>query len=162
MKIIIRYVKNKLIKGQEKEMEKPVEVILRGGQFKQFTEQELSELRKKHELKRIELEVIYFLSICGKYDTVVSIHEYLNANKGHISQTVFNLCERGFVTSRQDDKDRRYTHYSLTGEGNKIATEMKMVWEKVRMEMFEGISKEDIETFKRVTQKICENINRKM
>ena len=143
-------------------MEKPVEVILRGGQFKQFLEQELSELRKKYELKRIELEVINFLSICGEYNTVVSIHEYLNANKGHISQTVFSLCERGFVTSRQDENDRRYTHYSLTREGNKIAAEMQMVWEKVRMEMIEGITQEDMEVFKRVSQKICANINNRL
>ena len=79
-------------------MKRPVEVILRGGQFKQLTEQELTELRKKYDLKRIELEVIYFLSICGDEDTVVSIHDYLNANRGHISQTVFRLCQRGYVS----------------------------------------------------------------
>ena len=33
-----------------KQMKKPVEVMLRGGQFKQYTEQSLSELRKKYEL----------------------------------------------------------------------------------------------------------------
>lgn len=143
-------------------MEKPVEVILRGGQFKQYTEQELSGLRKKYNLKRIELEVIQFLSICGEHDTVASIHEYLNANKGHISQTVFTLCKRGYVTSEQDKKDRRYTHYSLTREGKEIAGEMKLVWEKVHSDMYEGVSEEELECFKRVSQKICENINRKL
>lgn len=149
-------------KWRDSDMEKPVEVILRGGQFKQFTEQGLTGLRKKHDLKRIELEVIYFLSICGEYDTVASIHDYLSANKGHVSQTVFRLCERGFLVSKQDEKDRRYVHYKLTQEGKKIAEEMHVVWEKLRMEMFEGISLEDIEAFKRVSQRISANINRNL
>ncbi len=143
-------------------MEKPVEVIMRGGQFKQYTEQELADLRKKYDLKRIELEVIYFLSICGENDTVASIHEYLNANKGHISQAVFTLLERGYVTSEQDKKDRRYTHYSLTEYGKEIAYEMKKVWEKVHSDMYEGVSEEELECFKRVSKKICENINKKL
>ena len=86
-------------------MKKPVEVMLRGGQFKQYTEQSLSEMRKKYELKRIELEVICCLARCGEDDTVVSIHEYLNANRGHISQTVFSLCEKGLITAEQDKKE---------------------------------------------------------
>lgn len=143
-------------------MKRPVEVILRGGQFKQLTEQELTELRKKYDLKRIELEVIYFLSICGDEDTVVSIHDYLNANRGHISQTVFRLCQRGYVTAQQDQKDRRYTHYRLTEEGMNIAAQIKLVWNRIIGEMFEGISDEDIETFKKVSLKVSQNIKEKL
>lgn len=143
-------------------MEKPVEVILRGGQFKQYTQQELAGLREKYDLKRIELEVLYFLSICGENDTVASIHEYFNANKGHISQALFTLCKRGYVTSERDRKDRRYTHYSLTAEGKMIAGEMKKVWDKVHSDMFAGVSEEELECFQRVSRRMCENINRKL
>lgn len=143
-------------------MKRPVEVILRGGQFKQLTEQELTELRKKYDLKRIELEVIYFLSICGGEDTVVSIHDYLNANRGHISQAVFTLCGRGYVTAEQDLKDRRYTHYSLTKEGKEIAAETKLVWDRIISGMFEGIPEKDIETFKRVSVKVSQNISNQL
>ena len=131
-------------------MKKPVEVMLRGGQFKQFTEQGLSAMRKQYDLKRIELEVICCLAHCGEEDTVVSIHEYLSANRGHISQTVFSLCERGLITAEQDKKDRRYVHYSLTHEGKKIAAEADDVWRMIREEMFAGISDEELGVFKRV------------
>ena len=143
-------------------MERPVEIILRGGQFKQFTEQELAQLRKKYDLKRIELEVMHFLSICGDCDTIAYIHEYMNANKGHISQTMFSLCEKGYVKSEQDKNDRRYIHYSLTENGMKLAEEIACVWKKIREEMFEGVSEEEIECFKRISQRIGENINRRL
>lgn len=143
-------------------MERPVELFLRGGQLKQFTEQELSNLRKKYDLKRIDLEVLYFLSICGNCDTVANIHEYLSANKGHVSQTVFRLCERGYVISEQDKKDRRYVHYQLTKEGELLAKEISAVWDKIRMEMFEGISAEDLENFKRISGQIGENISKRL
>lgn len=139
-------------------MKKSVEALLRGGQFKQFTEQELTDLRKTYNLKRIDLEVIYFLSICGEEDTVAGIHEYLSANRGHISQSVFRLCECGYVTSQQDKHDRRYTHYILTAQGRAIADKMNMVWDKIRREMYAGISDEEIEVFKRVSLKISQNI----
>ena len=144
-----------------KQMKKPVEVMLRGGQFKQYTEQSLSEMRKKYELKRIELEVICCLARCGEDDTVVSIHEYLNANRGHISQTVFSLCEKGLITAEQDKKDRRYVHYSLTHDGKKIAAEADDVWKRIREEMFAGISDEEMEIFNRVLLKVNENIKAK-
>lgn len=143
-------------------MEKPVEVILRGGQFKQFTEQELAALRKKYNLKRMELEVVYFLSICGACDTAAYIQEYLSANKGHISQTVYHLCERGYITAEQDKKDRRYVHYTLTQEGKKLAAEIADVWQKIHTEMYEGVSEEDLACFKRVSMMIGENINKKL
>lgn len=139
-------------------MKKPVEIMLRGGQLKQFTEQRLSELRKTYDLKRIELEVICCLAHCGEEDTVVSIHEYLNANRGHISQTVFRLCERGLITAEQDKKDRRYVHYSLTHEGKKIAAKTDAVWVRIRKDMFSGISEEDMAVFQRVLMKVSENI----
>lgn len=143
-------------------MERPVEVILRGGQFKQFTEQELAALRKKYDLKRMELEVVYFLSICGACDTAAYIQEYLSANKGHISQTVYHLCERGYITAEQDKKDRRYVHYTLTQEGKKLAAEIADVWQKIHTEMYEGVSEEDLACFKRVSMMIGENINKKL
>lgn len=143
-------------------MERPVEVILRGGQFKQFTEQELAALRKKYDLKRIEIEVVYFLSICGECDTAAYIQEYLSANKGHISQTVFHLCERGYITAEQDKKDRRYVHYTLTHEGKKLATEIAGAWQRIHAEMFAGVSEEDLACFKRVSMRIGENINKKL
>lgn len=155
------YVKNKLKHKADMMMKKPVEVMLRGGQFKQFTQHGLSEIRKKYELKKIELEVICCLRHSGEEDTVVGIHEYLNANRGHISQTVFSLCERGLITAQQDKKDRRYVHYRLTARGEKIATEADVVWKQIRKEMFAGISEEDLDIFNRVLRKVTENIKAK-
>ena len=66
------------------------------------------------------------------------------------------------MTSAQDLKDRRYTHYSLTEEGKNIAAQTKLVWDRIISDMFEGISEEDIETFKRVSVKVSQNINNKL
>lgn len=143
-------------------MKKPVEIILRGGQFKQYTQQELAGLREKYDLKRIELEVVYFLSICGENNTVASMHEYFDANKGHLSQALFTLGKRKLVTAERDKKDRRYTHYHLTEEGIMIAGELKKVWEKIHQELFAGISEEEMACFQRVSRKVYENISRRM
>ena len=43
-----------------------------------------------------------------------------------------------------------------------IAAQIKLVWNRIIDEMFEGISDEDIETFKKVSLKVSQNIKEKL
>lgn len=131
-------------------MEESLESILRGGEFKKLIEMEIADLREKYGLKKIEIEMIYFLSYCGDKDTAVNIQENLKANKGYISQAAFHLSERGFVEALQDKTDRRCIHYSLTNEGYEVAENVAEIWNKIRRELFEGVSDEDMECCKKV------------
>lgn len=140
-------------------MEKQVEGILRGGQFKHLAKRELAGIRQQYDLKRIEIEVLYFLARNKECNTLADIHHYLNANKGHISQALDCLCKRGYLTAEHDKNDRRYVHFFMTDAANELSNQINAAWGKLRDEIFAGISEEDLACFKRVSAQIAQNMN---
>lgn len=139
-------------------VQKPIEEVLKGGEFRKYADSKFALMRKHYDMKRAEFEVIYYLSICQDADSLVNISDFLNANKGHISSTVYGLTEKGYITSEQDKNDRRYMHFSLTDKGKEVAAEIKSVWHNIRNELFYGLSEEEITSYIKTTYKICKNI----
>lgn len=74
-------------------MDIQIESFLLGGKFKKLQEERILELRKKYNMKKVELEILFFLSHCGEQNTSKDIHYQLMMNKGHISQAVNSLCQ---------------------------------------------------------------------
>ncbi|MGN0574798.1 MAG: MarR family winged helix-turn-helix transcriptional regulator [Ruminococcus sp.] len=139
-------------------VQRPLEVVLKGGEFRKYSDSKFALLRKHYDMKRVEFEVIYYLSMCSDADSLVNICEFLNANKGHISSTVYGLTEKGYISSAQDKNDRRYMHFSLTDKGKEVAADIENVWKDIRNELYYGLSDEEIVTFKKTFRKICINI----
>lgn len=142
-----------------REMEEVMERILRGGQFKILFERQISELRKKYNLKKSEIEILYFLSKCGQNNTSTDIRKHLKMNKGHISQTVDVLCKKGFLVAVSDRKDRRYIHYSLTDKADEVIREISVVWDRMMQIVFDGISEEEMIVFRNIAEKIGKNMD---
>lgn len=139
-------------------VQKPLEVVLKGGEFRKYTDSKFALLRKHYDMKRAEFEVIYYLSICSEADSLVNISDFLNANKGHISSTVYGLTEKGYISSTQDKYDRRYMHFSLTDKGKEAAADIEKVWKDIKNELYYGLTDEEIAAFKVIFHKICRNI----
>lgn len=139
-------------------MEEQVEIILRGGQFKMLSEKQFLDIKEKYGLKRIEIEVLYFLSRCGKNNTSTDIHNHLKINKGHISQVVDSLCKKGYLIAAADTEDRRYVHYSITEKADMLNRDVAETWKKINKKIFEGVSEEELKIFKEVAVKIGKNM----
>ena len=140
-------------------MEKQVETVLRGARFKKMITSQLSGIIEKYGLKRVELEILYFLSGCGENKTSKDISLNLNMNKGHISQAVESLCRQGYLTAAQDKDDRRYVHYTITDKAKAISEDIARAWEEMIRKIFEGISEEEFKVFRKVAEKIEANMD---
>ena len=137
---------------------KPLEVVLKGGEFRKYSDAKFALLRKHYDMKRAEFEVIYYLSICKDADSLVNITAFLDANKGHISATVYGLIEKGYIISTQDKNDRRYLHFTLTDKGKEVAADIDTVWKDINKELYYGLTDAEIASFRMVFLKICKNI----
>ena len=62
-------------------MDTRMEAMLQGGPFKKLLEEQIAELRQKYDMKKAELEILYFLSKCGSHNTSKDIHYQLMMNK---------------------------------------------------------------------------------
>lgn len=139
-------------------MDFQIESFLQGGKFKKLQEERIIELRKKYNMKKVELEVLFFLSYCGEHNTAKDIHYQLTMNKGHISQAVTSLCQRHMIIAIPDEEDRRYVHYKVSDSAREIVIEMRRNRERISQQILEGISEEELKQFKDVAAKIAKNI----
>ena len=139
-------------------MDKQMESILQGGQFKKLLDVHSAELRQNYDMKKAELEILYFLSRCGGHNTSKDIHAQLMMNRGHISQAVDSLCRRRYIVAIPDQNDRRYIHYEILDSAKEIVAEMAKRREEMNRQILKGISKEELEIFREVSLKIKNNI----
>ena len=141
-------------------MDIQMESILQGGQFKKLLSEQSMELRQKYDLKKAELEILYFLSKSGSHNTSTDIHHQLLMNRGHISQVIDSLCRRKFIVAIPDQEDRRYVHYELLDSDREIADEMARRREEINRQIFDGISEEERKVFWSVSSRINENMKK--
>ncbi|MDY3248814.1 MAG: MarR family winged helix-turn-helix transcriptional regulator [Candidatus Choladocola sp.] len=140
-------------------MDTQIDIILQGGQFKKLLEEQSVELRRKYDMKRAELEILYFLSKCGTNNTSTDIHRQLMMNRGHISQAVDNLCRRNYIIAIPDKNDRRYVHYEISDHAQELVREMTDRRESMIQKILEGVSEEKFKIYREVSEIIRKNIN---
>ena len=119
-------------------MDGQMENFLQGGFFKKLMEEQMGDLRQKYDMKKAELEILYFLSKCGEHNTPTDIHYQLMMNRGHISQAVDSLCKRQLIVVMPDEKDRRFVHYLLSDAAQEIVAELTALQEKYDKDIAEA------------------------
>lgn len=139
-------------------MERSVEVLLHGTQFKQLLAGRIAMLHECYGLRKIDVEILYYLHHCGEYDTSKDIRKTHMFTKGHISQSVERLQELNLLVCIPDRKDRRCVHFRLTEEADRIVQAISRMWDDMTAAIFEGVTEEE----KRVLQEVAAKIARNM
>lgn len=139
-------------------MDEQLEMALKGGDFKHLLESRFAKIKNDYDLKKVDIEVLYFLSNCKDKNTPTDIYKKLGLNRGHVSQAIDTLCRRKLIIAVPDQKDRRYMHYSVSDDAAKIVDEIAEIKRDLNKEIFRGITEEEIAAYKKTTEKIFRNI----
>lgn len=130
--------------------------------FKRLNESRLNMIMKKYDLRKIDVEIIIYLANCGDRDTARDIASTEMFTKGHISQSVKRMNEKGYITIIHDEKDLRVQHLRLSETASDVLTEMTAERKKVEKLVFAGVTDEEMDTLKNIFNKMCDNIMREM
>lgn len=141
-------------------MEQQIEVLLHGGQFKQLMERRVLTIREKYDLRRVDIEILYYLSDCGGRDTSKDIREKIKLTKGHISQSADRLIRMGLLTYYIDKHDRRCIHFALTEKASGIVQEIGCAWKELNSIIFSGVTDEEKQVLLQVAVKMGRNMDR--
>jgi DNA-binding MarR family transcriptional regulator len=139
-------------------MDEQLEIALKGGDFKRLLDAQFDAIKKKHGLKKVEIEVLFFLSKCGDEDTPTDISRRLNLNRGHVSQAIDSLLKKQLIDARADEADRRCIHYGVTAEAEDIIGEITEAKEQMDRQVLKGITEEELEIYQNIWKKIVSNI----
>ena len=130
--------------------------------FKRLNEKKLEAISKKYDLRKIDMEIMVFLASSGEKNTAKDIAATERFTKGHISQSVKRLSESGLLSSRQDENDNRVQHLKLTEKTGQILNEMNKVKEDMEACIFSGITKQEMNTLRKIFVKIHDKVTKEL
>lgn len=110
------------------------------------------------ELTRNELDVILFLYNNPAYDRAADIVSRRGIAKSHVSLSVASLEEKGLLRRRFSEQDRRTAHLELLEPGQVIALRAKETQTRYFSALYEGISQDEFEIWRNITQKVWDNL----
>ena len=98
---------------------------------------------RRHGLTQNELRILSFLIHHPTRDTAGDIVQLRMLPKGHASQGVDTLMQKGLLQRRQDASDRRRQHLSLTPAAATVVQEIEQCTEQFEASLFAGFSPQE-------------------
>lgn len=136
-----------------------MQALLNGSQFKKLLEKEYRQLEREYKLKKIDIQILQYLSNAGQCDTAKDIVALGLFTKGHVSQSLASLRAKGLICAIRDQEDARCIHLQLTSDAIEIIHQIEVIYQGIMAIMFQGLTEEEIATFKRVGRQILQNIS---
>lgn len=136
-----------------------MEGFMNGQQFKKLFEKKCEPLMKKYDLRKIELDILFFLSSYQSYNTAKDIANYKCLSKAHVSKAIDNLTGKNYLVARLVQEDRRCLHLSLTEEAQEVIRDIEFVWKQIHTIIYRDISEQEKCQFMQIMNKILRNIN---
>lgn len=137
------------------------QVILSGMLLKKMLDRKIEPTIEKYGLRMVELEILVFLA-GDQGDTAKDIVAATRISKAHISKSIDNLKQKGFVTGYADRKDRRIQHLYLQEGAREAVADVLSVYEECREVMLRGMTMEERMIMNKVMKTMTENISREL
>ena len=113
----------------------------------------------KYKLTMAEMLVLLFLSKNAGSDTASDIVNKLKITKSHVSASVRDLEERGYLQGSYEGRNHRTIHLQLCDTASEIIREGKKVQEKFLSVISRGFTREEIDTIAGYIQRMNDNAN---
>lgn len=110
-------------------------------------------------LTRNELDVLLFLHNNPEFDRAADVVAHRGMTKSHVSLSVTNLQNRGLLRGMPDPEDRRTVRLELQEEARRIAREGQEAQKRFFGRLFDGLSREDLAFWQKLTETVCGNID---
>ena len=136
--------------------------VMSGIQLKKMIEKKVGPVIREYGLRPVELDILVLLHQEKNIDTAKAIVQRKHLSKAHISKSIDNLSERGFIQINEDETDRRILHIRLTEKSQEVIERMLSIYNECKDIMQRGISAEELEVVKNVLLKMTENVNHEL
>ncbi len=121
---------------------------------------QLEPVCKAFDLTRNEVDVLLFLYNNPQYDRASDIVTRRGMTKSHVSMSVASLAERNLLEREVSPEDRRTVRLRLAEEGSKIAAEAREAQKRFFDQLYQNLTREELEIWSGINRKVSENIER--
>ena len=84
--------------------------------------------------------------------------DMLSYTKGAVTHIATKLVNHGLVKRLYDEDDRRTVYLSITDKGTNALIEAQNIGESIFLELFEGLSKDELNEYLRIQRKLLEGM----
>ena len=111
----------------------------------------------KYSLKKMEYDILMFLYHNPEYNTAADIVRIRKATKSHVSTALKVLEDRGYITKKINENNKKRVELFLEDSANEIVKEGLNVQNQFAYDMLQGLTQDEIKVCKQVFEKICRN-----
>lgn len=131
-------------------------LMIRG--LEKLYDQCIERVRTDYHLSHMEIKIISFLYNNPGKDTAADIADLRMLPKGNISRAVESLIKKDLIYRMPDQADRRKIHLGLKDSVKNMIEDIDDAKKEYEQKIFQGISKEDLEFYFKVNNKILSNV----
>ncbi len=136
-----------------------IDLLMSGHQYKKLFEKKYEDMMKKYDLRKVEIEILYYIANCAEHDTAKDIASLQYISKAYISNSIERLTGKKYITVAEDGMDRRYSHIQITKTALPVIEEIKSIREEILSIIFKGISREDMDTMLCLSGQMVRNMS---
>lgn len=141
----------------ESAMNSDYDIISLSHEIKRIMEYAYGERMEDFGLRKVEVDILYFIAHAGNKDTARDIINAQHISKAHISKSVDNLRQKGYILLEEDSTDHRKAHIHITEKGLPLVKEFEIIHQRVVEQLFSGVTAEEKACMKRIAQKVADN-----
>lgn len=113
----------------------------------------------KHDITRMELDILLFLANNPLFDTASDMVEVRCLSKSQVSVSIKLLEKKGYLKKEYAKGNRKTAHLVICEAASYIIADGKAAQERFIAVLFRGISQEESEIMKKCMAHILENIH---
>lgn len=126
--------------------------------LKNAYEKSFEDIRSKYNLTMNEIMLLHYLYKHQDKDTSKDFGEFCFATKSHVSKSVDNMVERGYISKILDNQDKKSFHLTLKNDAISIVEKINSRNEEITNRVTKGVSKEELDEINRIFNLILKNI----
>lgn len=113
----------------------------------------------RHDLTRMELDILLFLANNPRFDTATDIIEIRYLSKSQVSASVKSLEKSGYLRKSYMDDNRKTAHLAICEAAFSIIEDGRRAQERFLDIMLQGFTQEQLDNIREYNARMLENIN---
>lgn len=141
--------------------EKALEFVFASQQIKRLMQARCIGLMEQCRLRKVELDILLFIAHAQAHqDTAHDIMSAKHISKAHISKSIDNLRQKGYITLFADENDHRLNHLRVTQKAVPVLRKYEEIKRRFMASLLEGFSEEEKNSLSMLLKKMIDNVKR--
>lgn len=117
-----------------------------------------AELLEKTGLTMMDIEIIVYLKEYPEKNTFTQVQQWKNYSKSHISTSITHLVEKGYLSKKMSENNKKIHYLIPLDKCNYIVTEYKKCVSIFLKVAFDGVSEKEKEFLLQIFKKVSDNL----